>query len=109
MTSDFVAYVGPSNLHDATILRVESTQDTVTVFVESYERRRFALVFHGVTHQEMNTPEGMVLYALIEMHTTPPRHRYVFANWDDDDPARLEIVAEGFDVMDIEQGEVVSP
>ncbi|MFI5453945.1 MAG: hypothetical protein ACHRXM_00680 [Isosphaerales bacterium] len=103
MTSEFVAYVGPPDLHDGTILRVESTQDTVTVLVESYERRRFALEFHGVTHQEMNAPEGMVLYALIEMRTPPPRHKYVFANWEYDDPARLEIEAEGFDVMDIEQ------
>ena len=36
------------------------------------------------------------LYALAEMQVSPPFRRFVFANWDDDDPAFLEVEAREF-------------
>jgi hypothetical protein len=38
----------------------------------------------------------MRLYALNEMSHPPPQRRFVFANWDVEDTARLEIIATGF-------------
>ena len=39
--------------------------------------------------------EGMLLYSLSEMKSPPPYRKFVFTNSDDDDSARLEIVARG--------------
>ena len=34
-----------------------------------------------------------MLYALIERRETPPGRRFVFGNWDEEDDAFLEVVA----------------
>jgi hypothetical protein len=33
-----------------------------------------------------------------ERSSSPPHCKFVFANWEDDGPEKLEIVAEGFEV-----------
>ena len=97
MEREFVGYVGPSDLHNATVRRVESEGVSVTVLLESYEGRRFALRFYGVADWIASDPEGMMLYSLSEMRSVPPHRRFVFANWEDDAPESLEIVAERFE------------
>src|SRR4051812_26125209 len=84
MENAFIAYVGPPELHDGQIIRVESAQDTLTVFVEGDTGRRFALAFDGVIHQNIIAPEGMGLYALCEMRSPPPHRKFVFAGWEED-------------------------
>ena len=103
MNGEFVAYVGPSNLHDATIRNIASEPNNITVFIEAsvYEKAagpNFALHFYGVTHHYAVEPKGMMLYALIEMRCEPPLRKFSFAN-SEDDAARLEIIARGFDVL----------
>lgn len=40
----------------------------------------------------------MLLYSLSELSAEPPYRRFVFANWNDEDDAALEIDATGFAV-----------
>jgi hypothetical protein len=40
----------------------------------------------------------MMLYALTEMSDDPPMRRFVFANWDEESDARLEVRAESMAV-----------
>ncbi len=54
--------------------------------------------FSGVAEVRAVEPEGMMLYALSEMSCQPPLRRFVFANWDDESKAHLEVDAAGFAV-----------
>ncbi len=101
--NEFISYVGPPDLHDGILTGIDSAEDTVTVWVRSYEGRRYGLTFHGVIHQEAIEPVGMMLYALCELRASPPYHRYVFANWDDEEPGRLRITAEGFQEIESQE------
>ena len=100
MSDEFIAYVGPPDLHDGQIVQVISEPDTITVLVKSYEGRQFDIVFVGVTDHHATAPEGMTLSALVEMQCPAPQRKFVFANWDEDDTAELTIVAAGFKVVD---------
>jgi hypothetical protein len=100
MSEEFVGYVGSAEIHDAIVQRVETTQDAVTVFLKAYEGRHFAVRFYGVSSCEAQDAEGMMLYGLSEMSGASPLHKFHFLNWDDDDSARMEIIAEGFEMLD---------
>lgn len=41
----------------------------------------------------------MMIYAIVERGSDTPR-QYIFVNWDEKDPASLEIAADGFEVID---------
>ena len=98
--SHFVAYVGPPELHDGQVLTVVQNGDRVSVLVQSGGERRFAVDFEGVTDIRAIQPEGMTLYALVEMTAPSPLRRFVFANWDDEDASALEVIAREFQVSD---------
>ena len=95
--SKFVAYVGPSSLHDGQVREVVQSEDKVTVHVEGGTGQHIRLMFSGVSELKAIEPVGMVLYALCEMSAELPMRRFVFSNWSEDDPARLEVVAEGIE------------
>jgi hypothetical protein len=97
--SDFVAYVGDSDIHDAQILSIDNQGCTVDVHLRGASRRNFVVRFVGVQSVASNRPEGMMLYALVERRSAPPCRRFDFANWEDEDDARLEIMAEGFSIL----------
>jgi hypothetical protein len=61
----------------------------------AYDGRLYALGFHGVRALRSHEPEGMMLYALIEMAAAPPSRRFVFAEWEDGGGRYLEVTAEG--------------
>jgi len=90
---EFVAYVGDARVHDATIASIEHDGASAVVMLQSQEGYRFRIRFQGVASIAANRAEGMMLYALSEMTAPPPLRRFVFANWDEDDDAFLEIVA----------------
>lgn len=100
MDSEFIGYVGPPDLHDSRIIKIEKVQDNLKVHVKSPEGKQFILEFLGVTNHTANQPEGMLLYALSEMHSTKGLRKFVFVNWDDADTADLEIVAAEFRVVE---------
>ncbi len=95
----FVGYVGPQEIHDATILGLERKGDCARVYLKSCEGRLFTLEFVGVKDVHAVHPEGMILYALSEAKAKPPWRCFVFANWDEESDAALEIVAQDFSLQ----------
>ena len=63
--------------------------------------KMFVAQFAGVRAVRANNPEGMMLYALSEFKSDPPLRRFVFANWDDNGEAFLEIDAESSIVQEL--------
>jgi hypothetical protein len=96
--ASFVAYVGEPDFHDGSIISVEQDNTTARVRVRGASGRVYVVAFDGVAALRANCPEGMMLYALSELHAEPPLRRFSFANWDDADEAFLEIEAEGFSI-----------
>jgi len=96
--SDFLGYVGDPDLHDGSIASVDQCGDNVRVRVRGFSGKFFIVSFTGVRALRASEPEGMMLYALIEYSCQPPTRRFVFANWDDDSKACLEIDALDFGV-----------
>ena len=95
---EFVAYVGHADFHDGHIRAVCHAGDQVDVVVEGYSGRKYKVHFSGVRRFMANQPEGMMIYALNEMRATPPFRCFLFTNWDEDDPASLEIEAREFTI-----------
>ena len=100
MTSRFVRYVGPSDMHDARVVALEHRGERARVTIESYEARVFDLEFSGVTSVDAHQAIGMILYALVEVEASPPVRRFEFAPTDDESGARLAIEARDFTVVD---------
>lgn len=92
----FVGYVGDADIHDGSIIEVEPRADRVMVRLAGASGRRYVVEFHGVERTRSNKAEGMRLYALVEMEAPAPLRRFVFANWDEEDDACLEVVASEF-------------
>ena len=99
----FSAYVGPREIHDATLLRSVQEDSDVTVYLQSLDGQSFALEFLDVASIHAVSPEGMMLYALAEVKTRLPLRRLVFVNWDEEDEAALEIVAADPSVIEPEE------
>jgi hypothetical protein len=91
--SDFIGYVHEPDVHDV-ILRVRDNGELVGVLVKAYDGRLYALEFQGVQSLKAHRPEGMILYALIEMEAAPPSRRFVFADWEGSGGRYLEVTAE---------------
>jgi hypothetical protein len=91
--SDFVAYVGPPELHDGYIVEVQRQNEKARVVIRGASGRLFAVEFCGVQSVKAHRAEGMLLYSLSEMKAAAPLRRFVFVNWDEEDDASLEIVA----------------
>lgn len=89
----FIAYVGDRDFHDAYIRSVSHAVDRVEVTLEAHNKRTIQVRFSGVRKVVAVHPEGMMIYALSEMRAEPPYRYFVFANWDEDDQATLEVEA----------------
>jgi hypothetical protein len=72
----------------------------VRVRVRGASGKAFVVAFSGVFAVRANCPEGMMLYALTELRGEPPLRRFVFANWDDDSKAYLEVDATSFSILE---------
>jgi hypothetical protein len=94
VSDEFVGYVGDADLHDGVVRSVRQAEGTVHVIVQSPSGRQIDVLFDGVVSVEAHRAEGMRLYAVSEMAAAAPLRRFVFANWHEDDDARLEVVAE---------------
>jgi hypothetical protein len=96
--SSFIAYVGDPDFHDGAILSVEQHGRGVRVRVQGASGKVYAVDFSGVGAVRAHRSAGMTLYALSELRAEPPLRRFVFANWDDDGDAQLEVDAASFAV-----------
>lgn len=97
MTEGFVAYRGDPELHDGKVVALEHEGETVRVVVEAESGRRLEVRFSGVESLTHHRAEGMTLYSLAEMKAPAPLRRFVFTNWDEEDDARLEVLARDFE------------
>lgn len=102
MSEEFVGYRGGHEVHDAKIVSVEHDGDVARIVVEAVDGQRIMFEFSGVAALTQIRTEGMVLYGLSEFEAAAPLHRFVFANWDDDDDARLEVLAAGFEQRELQ-------
>ena len=67
MPDQFIAYVGNSDIHDATVVAVKQVGDLLAVTLGGADGRLFAVEFSGVASVEQKSVEGMRLYSLSEM------------------------------------------
>jgi len=65
--AEFVGYVGPADLHDGTIVRVEANDEMVSVAVRAESGKVLRIIFAGVREVSSHEPEGMLLCALTEL------------------------------------------
>ena len=98
-------YIGYPDFHDGHIETVSLLGSTATVVARGSGGSHYTLSFKGVVSTKINSPEGMILYAVAEADCQIPNlRRYVFINWYVDDPERdeanssLEVVAENVSI-----------
>ena len=96
---EFVAYVGPEDIHDSTIASVTRQGDSVRVDLRTFDAQPLSLTFHRVASVTSQQPEGMFVYALTELASPrPPLRRFLFASSDEESASALELLAEDFTV-----------
>ncbi|HEY5838766.1 MAG TPA: hypothetical protein VIT19_07005 [Pyrinomonadaceae bacterium] len=88
-----IRYHYSDDVHDAVVRRVHQEDERLEVEIETAEGQSVTFRFTGVQSVDANQAEGMLLYSLSEMESALPHRKFVFANSNDDDSARLEIVA----------------
>ena len=96
--SEFVSYVGPSELHDGSVLRLERTEHCLAVFVRGYDGSVWELTFSGVAEVMAKNAENMVLYAVAEFVAVASLRRFIFVNWNEESDAFLQVVAQELQV-----------
>lgn len=95
---EFIAFVGDPDIHDSTIVSIQTDAEDVRVTLERADGQPLLLLFRGVTSLKAHRAEGMMVYALSELRAEPPSRRFVFPNWDEDDDAFLELIAQDFSI-----------
>jgi len=90
----FLGYIGDYRVHDSKIEGILCENTNATVTLRGYEGELITVHFYGVQNMHFNRPIGMMLYAISEMKANEPMRKFLFANWDDEDNASFEILAE---------------
>jgi hypothetical protein len=96
--NDFIGYLGDADFHDGAIVGVQRRDDTAIVELVGASGSLFSVEFVGVEQVNSFQPENMLLYALCEMKHEGPKRRFEFLNWEEQDKAFLEIIAENLNV-----------
>lgn len=96
MSAAFVNFVGDPDIHDGTIEAIERSGDLASVTITGGSGKRLHLQFSGVQEVWDHRSVGMRLYGLVEMTSEQPWRPFLFANWDEEDDARLEIKCRDF-------------
>ena len=87
-----IKLIGPSWIHDSTILAIETYKHNVKVIIKPLQGRPFYIEFCEATQVIENKPLGMMLYCLNEYEGDSNSRHFVFENWEEDD-SKLEIIA----------------
>lgn len=90
---EFLQYIGPAELHDASVTQVTRRGTVLDVEVRGFEGSRISVRFQDVTDVVANRPEGMMLYALSEFACQAGLRHFGFQNWDSEDDASLSLIA----------------
>ena len=101
---EFIGSVGPSEIHDATIVHVDVELDrlVVTVRCGNASQARLRIEFSDPVEVERKRAVGMTLYSLAELRGAGERRRFSFVNWDETDDARLEVEASAISWLEVE-------
>jgi hypothetical protein len=94
--SEFVGYVGPSEIHDAKVEAVDADSNRLVVILLEGESsgRRWRIEFAEPGAVQREHPVGMRLYGLAELRGRGDgRRRFAFVNWDEADDRQLELEA----------------
>ena len=95
--SDATGYIGPSEIRDAAIVGLFRDESILRVILGTVHGPRLTLTFRDVTAVAEKRAEGMRLAGLTRSRAGG-RERFLFANRDEGDDARLEVTASGFEV-----------
>jgi hypothetical protein len=85
------------------VIAVEQEGDAARVVVETESGRTLEIRFSGFHSLTQHRAEEMTLYSLTELEAPAPLRRFVFTNWDEEDGARLEVLARDFDCRELPQ------
>jgi hypothetical protein len=96
--SNLVPYVGDPDFHDGSIMSIEPEGEAVRVRLRGASGKIFPVESTGVREVRAKRPEGMLLYALCELASEMTTRRFVFANWDRESTATLQIDAEAMSI-----------
>jgi hypothetical protein len=96
VSGGFVAHRGDRDLHDGVVDSVDRSDEQVVVVVRAQDGRVLVVEFSGVESLDQHRAVGMTLYALSEFEQAGEHRLFVFTNWDDEDDARLELLARDF-------------
>lgn len=93
--SEFIGHVGPAEIHDAVIERVDEQSDSLVVVLRVTDGTSSGLQieFDEPSEIEQERALGMTLYALAELASEGGLRRFSFVNWDESDSARLDLKA----------------
>jgi hypothetical protein len=94
--SALLKYIGSRDVHDASVVRVDLSEENLDVILQVKGTQRFRI--RNVQHVESNRPEGMMLYAVAELRAAESTRHFSFINWDEKDDARLEIAATDYEI-----------
>jgi hypothetical protein len=84
--------VGPGFVHDARVAAMVEEDNRCVVTLDPPDGDQLEFLFERVHEIHALDAVGMMLYSIIELPADC--RRFVFVNWDDDDPRKLEILAE---------------
>lgn len=94
--SELLKYIGPQYFHDASIVRIDRSEQDLDVILKVEGNCNFRIRFFNVQQVQSNRPEGMVLYAVAELRASKPGRCFSFINWHEKDDAGLEITATNY-------------
>ena len=92
--SEFVAYLGPAEIHDGVVTSAKHRNASLTVTIRGADGTVISVSFQNVIEVQENHPEGKMLYALAEYRHRGGGRFFIFANWDDEGDAVLSVIAE---------------
>jgi hypothetical protein len=93
-SASFIGFIGDADFHDGSIEAIEEQGAIVRVRIRGASGRIHLVEFDRTQAVRANQPEGMMLYAVSEFAHEPPLRTFVFANWEENSAAYLEVDAE---------------
>ena len=91
-------HLGPADIHDGSVIDVDHKGDEALVTVQGASGELYRIAFSGVQSVIANRAVGMTLYAFSELAAEGSGRRFTFTNWDDEDDAKLDIIAQNFSI-----------
>lgn len=89
-----IGYIGDYRIHDSSIKAIVSDEDTIQVSLITEDNEMISAKFVGVKSVESNKAEGMIIYSIVEKEEKSHFRKFVFVNWDEEDDASLEVIAQ---------------